>query len=305
MKKKVLIAVLAVTLLLIGAVSAAVITYFGKVKVTTTVSQAVLLDDHSYPYVIEEVASVAGGESFWRYHWLTSLTTVPVALDFVTSFAPALTDDEITLTYTTTITEGPANEYSWLYHQLVALPISGMNLSELLAFDLEYTTRVTQLPAGLGYAANINIKIQNATGDFWVQAWGKDWLSQTTGLHTVDFEGLVNGTLGYGAEVTSGLGAAGWPSEYYYSTADLTTSHGGDTVLLVEVRAQGGANQGQQIRPTQFVVAGRTINLPDAYSLTGLTLPAKVILKFAIGYSFDVLTQAGTYNIYSTVEPPP
>jgi hypothetical protein len=93
-----LIAGLAIALL-VGVVSAAVIQFFGQIKVTTTVSQAVLVDGHSYPYVIEELATVAGGESFCRCHSLQSQTSVPVKLMFETTYSPGLWDDEIIVRY--------------------------------------------------------------------------------------------------------------------------------------------------------------------------------------------------------------
>jgi len=93
-----LIAVLAIALL-VGVVSAATINYFGQIKVTTTVSQAVLVDGKSYADMpIEEMATVAGGESFCRPHWLESQTSVPVKLNFETTISPTV-GDEITVTY--------------------------------------------------------------------------------------------------------------------------------------------------------------------------------------------------------------
>jgi len=97
-RKKILIASLAIALL-VGVVSAATIEWFGQVKMTATVSQAVLLDGYSYPHVIEDTVNVAGGESFCRYHWLTSQTSVPVTVVFETTYSPELTDNEITTSY--------------------------------------------------------------------------------------------------------------------------------------------------------------------------------------------------------------
>jgi len=96
-----LIAVLAIVLL-VGVVSAATISYFGQVKMTATVKQAVLLDGQDYTTMpIEETATVAGGESFCKYHWLTSQTSVPVALKFHTDYSPE--GGGITVTYSTAI----------------------------------------------------------------------------------------------------------------------------------------------------------------------------------------------------------
>jgi hypothetical protein len=99
-RKKMLIAGLAIALL-IGIASAALIEWFGRVKMTATVNQAVVLDGVSYPTEIAETATVAGGESFCRYHWLQSQTSVPVALMFHTDYYPD--GRGITVTYSTAI----------------------------------------------------------------------------------------------------------------------------------------------------------------------------------------------------------
>jgi hypothetical protein len=90
-----LIAVLAIALL-VGIVSAATISYFGQVKMTASVSQAVLVDGEIYPAITEQTADVAGGGSFMRCHWLQSQTSVPVTVQFDTAYDPALWDNEIT-----------------------------------------------------------------------------------------------------------------------------------------------------------------------------------------------------------------
>ena len=97
MQRKKLIALLA-TFLFIGIASAAIIPYFGQIKTTVNVTQAVLLDGQDYTQMpITESASVAGGEFFLRHHWLQSQTSVPVDLKFETEIYP---DSEgVTVTY--------------------------------------------------------------------------------------------------------------------------------------------------------------------------------------------------------------
>jgi hypothetical protein len=83
-KKKTAILALAL-IFCIGIASAAVLEYFGRIVTTVYVKQAVLLDGKDITEMpITEEATVAGGESFCRYHWLTSQTSVPVNLALVT-----------------------------------------------------------------------------------------------------------------------------------------------------------------------------------------------------------------------------
>jgi len=94
-RKKMLIAVLAIALL-VGIVSAATIQYFGQIQMTANVRQAVLLDGKDYTQMpITETPTVAGGEVLYRCHWLQSQTSVPVTVQFQTTYSPELTDNEI------------------------------------------------------------------------------------------------------------------------------------------------------------------------------------------------------------------
>lgn len=301
-KKK--IALMALVLALcVGIASAVLIPYFGLIQTSVDVNQAILVDDKGYTDMpITEMMTVAGGESFTRYHWLESQTSVAVPISFNTAYYPE--GQGITTTYTTTITEGPASEYPDLYHQLVALPIDGMVLSDLLALDLEYTVNVivNTGTGGTGFAPCINIFISSGSSDKVIENWGAPWSTGDTGLWTLTFADLLSQ---YGASDRDILGGSWDGTTNYYNNADLITAYGNWDVTMVEVRAQGGASEGQEIRPTQFVVAGRTIDLPDVESFTEITVSPYVILKFAICYEFDLLIQDGAYLIETEIAPVP
>jgi hypothetical protein len=73
-RKKMLIAVLAIALL-VGTTSATLLTYFGRITSTVTVSQSVKLDDLGYPGslgITEDVSGVAGSQFHGPVHWLTN-----------------------------------------------------------------------------------------------------------------------------------------------------------------------------------------------------------------------------------------
>jgi len=302
-RKKMFLAVLAMVLL-VGIVSAATISYFGQVKMTANVQQAILLDGKSYGDMpILETATVAGGESFCRYHWLQSKTNVPVTVLFETAYDPGLWDNEITTTYTTTITErGTYDDYYADCQRLVGLNV-WLTLNDLLEKDLTYTVNVFENPK---FAPNINIFITDGSGNYRViHAWGKDWTG--TGLKTVTFEGLLDG-MGYGASIRYSLlppDLPGGSPKYYYTESALITDYGGWYAYFVEVRAQAGLSGGQVLRPVQFKAAGETIDIPDLDVFDTLTLQPGEMLPFYICYKFDLLIKAGTYDIYSTVKPVP
>jgi len=94
-RKKLILLILGLAAL-VGTVSAAVLQFFGQVEMTATVEQAVLLDGINITKMpIKETATVAGGEVLYGCHWLQSQTSVPVTVQFETTYSPDLTDNEI------------------------------------------------------------------------------------------------------------------------------------------------------------------------------------------------------------------
>ncbi len=305
---KLCVAIVALSLLFVGGTYAAIITYFGMITITANVQQAVLLDGLDWTQPITEEVTVAGGESFCRLHNLTSQTSVPVTVQFVTTYVPALTDDEIKTTYTTTITEEyDADAYYDNARIMVFKEIGDMNVGEFLAETLEYTVNVTSNPL---YAPNICFWITDETNTYVVEAWGKDWSG--TGLHTVTIQDFFDGTMGYEVTVDTDYGQLNRISPIRpgtYATwlgtgiTEFIEDYGSWTVLSAEVRAQAGAAGGQVLRPVQFKVAGQTINIPDAESLTSVTLQPGETLPFYICYEFAVNIMPKTYMIKSEVKP--
>jgi hypothetical protein len=102
-----------------------------------------------------------------------------------------------------------------------------------------------------------------------IHAWGKEW--DETGLKTVSFEQLLNGTMGYGASIRYSLLPPDLPEgspKYYYSESDLINDYGSWYAYFVEVRAQAGLSGGQVLRPVEFKAAGITIEVPDYDTFT-------------------------------------
>ena len=313
MRKKMLITVLAIALT-VGIASAALISYFGQVKMTVTVGQSVLLDGKDYTEMpIEEAAAVGGGEAFCKYHWLKCEAGMPVAVHFETTYSPALADDEIVTTYTTTVTESSsADDYYDDKRIMVLKQIGDMTVTDFLALPLEYTVNVI---SNALYAPNICFWMTDGVVTYVVEAWGKGpEIPWATGLQTVTIQQLFDGTKGYEVTVDTDYGQANRISSVRPGTyaqwlgtgiAEFIEDYGTWTVITAEVRAQAGAAGGQVLRPVQFKAAGETMDIPDLDVFDTVTLQPKEMLSFYICYSFDPLIQPGTYIIYSTVEPAP
>jgi hypothetical protein len=316
----------AIALIAIAALaSAGLLSYYGMITGTATVSQSVLVDGKSYTEPITYTYSgVAGNTVVDGPHNLTNDADIPATVKFETTCCNSTTGqcgyetgaacEGITTTVTSTITESSSYaDYASDSQRLVALKVSGLTLRDLLAKDLEYTVNVTSNPK---YAPNINIWITDGTNTYVVQAWGKDWSG--TGPHTVSFSGLVTLVAGYGATVNPALGAAntikgthatcyGSPEYCYYtSVSDLLADFGSATVVKVEVRAQAGAAGGQVIRPVTFKAAGVTIDVPDSDSITGnIILQPGELLNFYITNTFAINLVPDTYTITTGIVPVP
>lgn len=264
-RKKLSIAVLALALC-IGLASATVLTYYGQIQVTTTVSQAVLVDGKEYSEMpITEEASVVGGESFCRPHWLQSQTSVPVQLQFATTYSP---DGEgITTSY-------------WKLDEP----------TESVAGEVDAVTPSTNEENKVKGWAHVDVSYDVNIGEV------KLTFVQPRNFYAC-FEYRTDGntsqmidTENYNTDITDGL----------YPYVCLPTI-GTETITLsadeyVEVRMVFGGETDERFDWTKFDVLGTKI--PEGESFT---LQPGERLDFYICYSFDPLIKAGTYTITSTV----
>jgi hypothetical protein len=274
--------------LLIGVVSAAVIQHFGQVQMTANVKQAVLLDGkdiNSMP--IEETATVAGGESFCKYHWLQSQTSVPVQLQFET-WGPDL--NGITVTYLKSVKYSYSKDWEvpavgGVLHVTVEDTGDGW-----LKWTYTYAANPTHRPkmtVGINYPEPDSFGIttfDDSEHDGWY------YVTMTTEQRFADYSG---GT---------------------YEDWVITSASG--NVLTVSIKKtalpgtftwMGYANyNGQQvwieIDTTTWTPTG-LITLCGEPITSQFTLEPGERLDFYIKYEFAENIQGGTYDIYSTVKP--
>lgn len=94
-KKKTLIAVLAIALL-VGLVSAGLLSYYGRIVTTANIGQSVLLDGKDITGMpIAETIEAFGGCRYCYKHTLNNRACEPERVVFDTTYSPLLTDDEI------------------------------------------------------------------------------------------------------------------------------------------------------------------------------------------------------------------
>ena len=316
-RKKMLIAVLAIALL-VGVVSAATISYFGQIKVTTTVSQAVLVDGKSYPEITEQTADVAGGESFCKPHWLESKTSVPVTVTFETTYSPELTDDEITVTYLKPLGykfTGTSLEVDALQYYPVGITVEDGECKVTWTFDMiAGKTLVGDGHWGCGLAISLDgvgaaFQIHNNDGTTkaypdgtWLYSPYHDgsWHSGDENVPVTDLSWVTCTGMRDIKDNPTGM-----------FTVTISKCMLGEDFHWAVWFGVGGfyaPNNGYSSYPEGFMWQGTVdsyyvlANLAEVLTLP-LTLQPKERLDFYICYKFDPLIEAGTYNIYTTIKP--
>jgi hypothetical protein len=311
-----LIAGLAIALL-IGVASAALISYFGQVKMTATVDQAVLLDgDNINNMPIEETATVAGGEFFLGSHWLQSQTSVPVNLMFET-YIPG---DSAGVTvsylkskgYKTTVTTVPiVGDYK--------VDVTVEDIGDWIQWSFNYFAHNTSNAAGDGkFEAGVIISLENGKkfqihnndgtvskydpgtwiyelydGSGWWHGWfGSNSISiKDAGITWVETEGDMyfrnnpEGIIVIRIHKTMLDATFGWG--VYASTAHFSS----------------GIPYSRSAYPGNLWDGGFESATIMEEITSPFTLNPGEYLQFYIKYKFAVNIYPDTYTIYSTVKP--
>ena len=302
-RKKMLIAGLAIALM-VGLVSASVITYFGQVKMTATVTQAVLLDGKDYTEMpIEETATVAGGEFFLRPHWLKSQTSVPVSLKFETDITY---DGGITVEY-----YKPVKLH--LTKEDFSSPVFGVNVLVYWAGgNVVWEVGINESDIAGHWSTGVQVMIANASEPKFTLGWSPG-ISTTAPAYKP-----YNSGVGWGTGTTTlpeGMSVNGTYNQVSYKIEIPVKYLGGcgatfNWAINVEASFAGpqGSKNYQQNYPKDWVrwTATNTTTFHIGEPITSpFTLQPYETLDFIICYKFAVDIYPGTYTIYSTVKPAP
>jgi len=315
-RKKMLIAVLAIALL-VGVVSAATISYFGQIQMTANVRQAILLDGKDYTTMpITEPVDVAGGESFWRLHYLQSQTSVPVTLKLETSYSPLLTDAEITTTYNTEITDDNTN-FGSRSNEIVAIGVS-LTLNQIFAGDgLKYKYAV--MVGGTWSGASPIVAVLDLTDGRHIvlfPGWGA-----RTGTHTLQFSDTVawdtggNNKVDFTIYLPDFSGGAQWSSNSEYgnwnylkasgsSTGGALPLTGTEVVTRIAIQHQG-ANTSEKDRLDLLAFGGYSFPFIQILESVSFTLQPGQTVYFVARYKFALDVYPYAYTITTTVKPAP
>jgi len=292
-RKKMLIAVLAIALL-VGAVSAGILTYYGRIESDVTVSQSVFLDDKSYTPPIEEDFGAVGGDVICKYHWLRNTASVPVAVNLVSWGAP----EGVTVKYYTmgTSTKWHITPSGGDYDKVEA-DVTKTDKAGSVEFKVEI---VSDNPAGHTYGMGIAISTDISTIGFQVfyQEWQTPyvWYYQaypwTSELHDLPYLGITatgdRDHKVFTVDIPIGL-LGGCGAKYYYAIQFRTN--------LIGTYPQG-LNLWAQTTAGYF--ASATVGTIPAMPIT---LEPGQVLPFYICYEFDKAIAPETFTIYTEVRP--
>ena len=315
-RKKMLIAVLSIALL-VGVVTAA-IPWFGQIKVTTTVTQAILLDGKGYADMpIEETATVAGGESFCRPHWLTSQTSVPVNVGFeTTGLSEGITVSYWKIAWYKTVKTTPDESGTII----ATINVEDIGASVKWTIDMDETCgyfKNGHAAVGLviGIGDKIVFQVHDNDGTDFHYSWGTWLLSYWDNIHGTPWNGWHTGSPDYwnipitevnGIEATGERDLVSNPTLGFTITINKGWLGCGEFKWAMALMG----DTSDTYTPSTFSWADANTNhFHTATVGTEITAPfvlqPKEKLDFCIGYKFAELIGSGTYTIYSTVKPAP
>jgi len=296
---------------LVGALmitaSAALLTYYGKVITTATVSQSVLLDGNDYTTPVTNSFGVMGGCCKCSTHDLENQGCISADIDLATTYSPDGVG--ITTTYTVQTTDDNTNFGN---NEVVAFAItSGLTLDSLFAgAGLSYT--YTVLNGGLWNGASpviVVIDLLDGRHVILYPGWGT-----RTGTHTLTFSDTVASDTGgnnlvefavYDAAFSSGWwgSAPGYPAWTGTKAKATCPVVGTEVVTRIAIQHQA-ANTGETDQIVSLTFSGQTNSFAMVEG-TPFTLQPGELIYFRICYCFDIAIVPGTYTITSWFKPSP
>lgn len=303
-----------------GMASAALLTHYGRIRMTADVQQSVLVDGNDHTELITDVLSkpAPGGETFCFKHTLTNQASVPATVEFETSYRPRLEDDEITTTIyslplKTTLTLED-KDASWN-------PITGNDRKAVLTFDtvhnkFKYELEVTDLEDETEYALIYYADYEDRFAE-----WGGDNPGYVITTFTTDGNGdkSVSGNVNLGMNLPHPNDWNGGPDADYTQSPDSYVHGKGAKLWIVPTSdltdddklPLDAWNPSKYLFETDLIVyldcnLGVEPNFPietGGTAVTEITIPAGETVHFCICYSFDIAIASGIYTIMTKIVP--
>jgi len=320
-RKKLILLILGLAAL-VGTVSAAVLTYYGRIETSVTVGQSVVLDDKDVNGMpIEETIEAIGGDMICKYHWLRNRANVPATVELFSSGYP----EGVTIKYcdvsgfTETVVEEPLPEFPRDENYELKVIVT-YNPDGTVTFRMESRGNLEEDERTSG-AFTFDVE-PDGIADFQVEIFPPD-LGEThykeydTDLKTWVVKDMPDGFVAtYGQE-----------SDYAWRQLTIPVSVLGGYCSSYKFGAQINIHVNQLVDPWNTGWIYQTF--PDVDDLWGasdptypwgssenyysttvgveitgpITLEPGEVLPFYICYEFDIAIAPGTFTIYTEVRP--
>lgn len=211
MKKTMKIGIVAIAILMTTTlVSAAVLSHYGEIKTTATVSQSIVFDGKEDNSAIEHTFDIVGGCCKCYKEKIKNRACIDGDVDFVTTYSPGLWGDEIT----TTIYQVPAmttlvlenKDANWAI--IGGDGIEGTLVFETVKTTFDYTFEAT----GLAFSTDYSLI-------YYADPWGGNHPGALIATFTTDGTGVISST---SASVDLGMNLPTQPDD------NINNNHGGD-----------------------------------------------------------------------------
>jgi len=294
-KKKAALSAL-VLIAMIATASAAILEYYGQIQTTVNVKQAVLLDGKDYTEMpITETVNVAGGESFCRYHWLKSQTSVPVTLTIETNIEP--NPDGVTVEYCK-CGELLLGSLDFNYRDPDVKYVKGVKLSITEGVAIWIIDLNGSLISGhWSTGAQLLVKTPSKTYTFGISPGAP---SQPV------YKEFVHGAWSSPLPVPSGMEAVGTVNDEHFELK-IPLDYLCEAKWSINIEASWAGHSGSYWARYPMTWSGwydftNLTSLPLEPLTIPFALEAGERLDFVICYKFNLLA-VGTYTIISTVKP--
>jgi len=299
MKTKLIIAVALV--LLIGASSAALLTYYAKITGTATIAQSITVDGENWDEEITYDITGVGGETFTHGPFtLRNNANVPTYVKFTTTtkFESSTIHDSVTTTYYSKINL-ENKDVDWKI-------LSEDDVSGELIFNIVGNTFNWKLTAqGLQTTTNY-VLIYYADFEDRYTKWGGNNLGAYIATITTDTAGAIDtsGSTNLGINLPTSPDWNMNDATDYFTLDDYSMRRGAKVWLVPASDYNTGEKKLTAWNPTTYLFETNLITYNDNDEVTfGLWMPALSEFKFWIQDEFNIASKPGTYTITTTVIP--
>ena len=293
MRKRTAVSIFAVLFIALAlTASAALLTYYGKVETTATVSQSILVDGNDWTNPVLDSFDVTGGCTVCKYHWIRN----NACIDGTVSLDTVISSPGVTVTYKDSVHLENKDPSGWTI-------ISGDDTEadvtfEIVGEEFAYTLEATGLQIDAEY-----VLIYYADFDERFNQWGGNNPGALLGTFTADSDGAISG----GNSVDIGMNMPhinDWnnaPPADYTQSPDSYDHKTGAKLWLVP--------------STDYVEGELTVWNPTTYlfeteliryfgnDVNEITIPAGEFIDFLICYEFAIDINPGNYIITTDVIP--